>query len=100
MEVFRFDFTLKKPIASDGTKLNSIEEYIPVFFGEPAEQKTIGIDKGNNEVEEFAVFTEGAFTTNTKDTISWEFFSERINIQALISVQVGIKGFLTNVAFH
>ncbi|NME71498.1 helix-turn-helix domain-containing protein [Flammeovirga aprica] len=76
MEMLRFDFTLKKTIISSGKQLNTLDEYIPIFFGEPSEKKALGIEKENNEIEEFAFFTEGAFTTNTKDTVGWELLPE------------------------
>ncbi|MBD0402625.1 AraC family transcriptional regulator [Flammeovirga sp. EKP202] len=77
MEILRFDFYLKQKIASTGKQLNTMDEYIPIFFGEPSEKKTIDIENENNEKEEFAFFTEGAFTTNTKDTVGWELFPHR-----------------------
>lgn len=77
MEVLRFDFTLKKKIPSHGKNMNSMDHFIPIFFGEPAEKKTLDIENKENKIEEFAVFTEGAFTTNTKDTIGWEFLADR-----------------------
>lgn len=77
IEILRFEFTLKQKIASHGRNMNPIQEYIPVFFGEPSKRKTLEIEIEEGNIEEFAVFTEGAFTTNTVDTITWEFLPDR-----------------------
>ncbi|KXX68423.1 AraC family transcriptional regulator [Flammeovirga sp. SJP92] len=78
MEILRFDFVLKKKIASTGKQLNAMDQYIPIFFGEPSsEKKSFDIENENKEIEELAFFTEGAFTTNTKDTVGWELFPNK-----------------------
>ena len=78
LEILRFDFTLKKKVASTGKQLNPLDKHIPIFFGEPSEKKALDIENENKEIEEFSFFTEGAFTTNTKDTVGWELYPNKL----------------------
>ncbi|NLR94683.1 helix-turn-helix transcriptional regulator [Flammeovirga agarivorans] len=81
LQALQFKFKLNTPLTCSGKKMNEINEYVPIFFGEPVEQSLEieqQLEKGEGfSKEDFSINSQGAFATNTKDTINWEFSDAR-----------------------
>ncbi|MBB6462751.1 helix-turn-helix domain-containing protein [Flammeovirga kamogawensis] len=83
IEVFRFKLNLKQKITSTGKSLSEISSFKPIFFGDPDDNKSLGIDQSENQeenhvsLESFPILTQGVFATNNKDSMSWDFTPNR-----------------------
>ncbi|AZQ64996.1 AraC family transcriptional regulator [Flammeovirga pectinis] len=74
LEVFRFQFKLHEVLEIERQKKDEEYEFIPVFFGDPADDSVIidGDDEDFNE-RKYSYNSKGAFCSNTLGIANWKY---------------------------
>ncbi|MBB6462406.1 helix-turn-helix domain-containing protein [Flammeovirga kamogawensis] len=73
LEVFRFQFKLHEVLEIERKKKDEEYEFIPVFFGDPADESVLINSDDDEEGKKYTYNSKGAFCSNTLGLANWKY---------------------------